>query len=96
METETIKHLEFIQANISRMSKCSFTIKGWAVTLITAMLAIYVTSVGEDGKGNSAYIFVGIVPTIIFWLMDSYYLLQEGKFIRIYNDVASAWRINIR
>lgn len=28
------KHLEFLQANITRMNQCSFQMKGWAIAIV--------------------------------------------------------------
>ena len=81
MNEEKIKHLEFIQGVINRMNSNSFQIKGWMITIVAALLALYASS------SNVAYIFVGIVPTILFWLLDSYYLQQERKFRGVYDDV---------
>ncbi|WP_373482985.1 hypothetical protein [Acetobacterium sp.] len=39
MENKT-KHLEMIQSVISRMAGNSFTLKGWAVTLIAGIFAL--------------------------------------------------------
>ncbi len=36
------KHLEFLQAVITRMAGNSFLIKGWSVTLVAALLALTV------------------------------------------------------
>ena len=77
-----IKHLEFIQATITRMNQNSFQIKGWMITIISALLALYAS--GE----NTIYIFIAIVPAIVFWFLDAYYLQQERKFRGVYNDVA--------
>lgn len=77
-----IKHLEFIQATITRMNQNSFQIKGWMITIISALLALYANS------GNTIYIFIAIAPTIVFWFLDAYYLQQERKFRGVYNDVA--------
>lgn len=41
------KHLEFIQNIITRMNTNSFQIKGWAVTIVYALLAIYASSKNE-------------------------------------------------
>ena len=35
-----LKHLEFIQNVILRMNNNSFLIKGWAITLISALFAL--------------------------------------------------------
>lgn len=77
-----MKHLEFIQATITRMNQNSFQIKGWMITIVSALLALYANS------ENVVYILVAIVPVIIFWFLDAYYLQQERKFRGVYNDVA--------
>ena len=81
MEQEKIQHLEFIQNNINRMNSNSFQIKEWMITIVSALLALYVSS------GNENYIFLAIIPTALFWFLDAYYLLQERKFRCLYNDV---------
>ena len=40
MHPDTIKHLEFIQAVITRMAGNSFVLKGWAITLAAAGFAL--------------------------------------------------------
>ena len=83
-----VKHIEFIQSNIARMNQCSFQMKGWMITVVTALLALFAASINEEtGIGNTAFIFVAIVPTMIFWILDAYYLQQERKFRGIYNDI---------
>lgn len=77
------KHFELIQAIITRMNSNSFQLKGWAITIVSALLALYASS------SNVIYIFIAIVPTILFWFLDSYYLQQERKFRGLYNDVIS-------
>lgn len=100
MSEAQIKHLEFIQSNISRMNQNSFQMKGWLIAIISALLAIYAASASKGNTGNVGFIFVAVVPTIIFWFLDSYYLQQERKFRGIYNDVLSLTedsnRVNIR
>jgi hypothetical protein len=83
MEQDRIKHLEFIQGVITRMNTNSFQLKGWMVTLVSALLALYASN------KNVKYIFIAIIPVIIFWFLDAYYLQQERKFRGIYNDVAN-------
>jgi cytochrome b subunit of formate dehydrogenase len=82
MEDEKRQHLEFIQGVITRMNTNSFQIKGMAVTVVSALLAIYVNTT------NVAFIFLSISSTVLFWFLDSYYLQQERKFREIYNNVA--------
>ena len=77
-----VKHLEFIQNVITRMNTNSFQIKEWAVTITSALLAIFAA------KSNPYFIATAILPVCIFWFLDSYYLTQERKFRGLYNDVA--------
>ena len=82
------KHLEFLQNNISRMNQCSFQMKGWAITIVSALIAVYVATITETCTGNKLFIFVAIAPTVLFWFLDSLYLSKENKLIGMYNDVA--------
>lgn len=82
MTEDKLKHLEFIQNVITRMNTNSFQIKGWTVTIVSAILAIYAST------KNSYFVLSGIFPTLIFWFLDTYYLTQERKFRGLYNDVA--------
>ncbi len=82
MDTEKIKHLEFIQNVITRLNTNSYQIKGWAVTIVAAALALFASTQKSD------FILVGIFSSVLFWLMDGYCLTQERKFRGLYNDVA--------
>jgi len=79
---EKMKHLEFLQNIITRMNTNSFQIKTWSVTINAALLAVYASS------GNITYLLIPILPTIIFWFLDTFYLQQERKFKGVYNEVA--------
>jgi hypothetical protein len=81
LAADTVKHLEFIQDIVNRMGSNSFQMKGWMVTIVSALLAIYAD------KQNHVYALVGILPTAIFWFLDSYYLWQERKFRAVYSDI---------
>ena len=82
MMENKIKHLEFIQSTITRMNQNSFQIKGWMITLVSALLALYASS------ERVVYILIAIVPAVVFWFLDAYYLQQERRFRGVYNDVA--------
>ena len=82
MENKT-KHLEFVQSVITRMNTNSFQLKGWMITIVSALLALYASS------SNCNYIFVAIVPTLVFWFLDAYYLQQERKFRGLYEDIVN-------
>src|SRR6266404_6186943 len=74
MADEKLKYLEFLQAAISRMASNSFLIKGWSVTLGTAVLGF---SVKENNWGMA---LVALIPTASFWALDAYYLSLEKLF----------------
>jgi len=79
---DKIKHLEFIQGAITRMGTNSFQMKGWMVVIVSALLAIYADN------NNMLYTLFALLPTLIFWGLDAYFLQQERMFRGIYNDVA--------
>jgi hypothetical protein len=59
-----IKHMEMIQAVVSRLGNDSFLIKGWTVTVAAAFLGFAV----DQDKWQLAVASVG--PTSLFWLLD--------------------------
>jgi hypothetical protein len=73
------KHLEIIQATINRMANCSFLIKGWCITIVSALLAL---SVKEGNK----LIFVALLPIILFWILDGFFLFQERLYRSLYDE----------
>ena len=81
MLEERIRYLEMIQGTITRMASNSFALKGWAVTLIAGIFALS----GKDT--DKMYFLVAYLPIIIFWGLDSYYLLQERLYRSLFNKV---------
>ena len=77
-----VKHLDFIQSNIARMNSNSFQMKSWMLIIVTALLGSFANT------QNHNFVLLALLPTIIFWGLDSYYLQLERKFRGIYNDVA--------
>ncbi|MFB2701913.1 hypothetical protein [Aeromonas veronii] len=75
---EKIKSLEMLQSIIGRLAQNSFMIKGWGISLLTAVIAIAMD------KEKPALILVGTFFYLFFWGMDAYYLYQEKIFRRIY------------
>jgi hypothetical protein len=78
-----LKHLEFIQAAISRMSTNSFLFKGWAITIAAGLSAF--------GAANTkaALLSIALVSTIMFWALDGYYLWLEHGFVELYKGVST-------
>lgn len=76
-----IAHLEMIQGVINRMGANSFMIKGWAVTLVSALFALSVD--------NYKFLLISLVPILLFWWLDTFFLRQERLFRKLYDDVIS-------
>lgn len=76
-----IKHLELIQGVINRMAGNSFALKGWTVTLVAGIFAL------SSKDADKRYFLVAYIPVIVFWILDSYYLLQERLYRSLYEKV---------
>lgn len=83
MNEHSVKHLELIQSVVTRMAQNSFALKGWAVTLVVAILAL-------GAKESAKFLLVALLPAVIFWGLDGYYLRQERLFRRLYDAVRKA------
>lgn len=89
MNQKNEKHLEFIQNNIDRMSKCSFQIKTWTITIFSAVLALYASTFDNTNGGKNIIFFLSVIPVLLLWILDSFYLQRERKFVGIYNDASN-------
>ena len=76
-----LKHLELIQAVVNRMANNSFLLKGWSVTLVSALLAL------AAANSDRRFVFVAVLPLLMFWLLDAYFLRQERLFRKLYDKV---------
>lgn len=76
-----LKHLEFVQQAINRMASNLFILKGWTVTLIAAMFAL------AAKESRDLYFLLAYFPTLMFWLLDGYFLAQERCFRSLYDHV---------
>lgn len=76
-----IKHLEFIQNVITRMNSNSFLIKGWAITLVSALFAL----AAKDTNVN--YVLVSYIAISVFWFLDGFYISQERQYRDLYNEI---------
>lgn len=76
------KELDLLQGCINRMAHNSFLLKGWLITLLSAVFAI----INKDA--NALNVFIGcILPTIIFWGLDAYFLQLERIYRKRYEWV---------
>lgn len=76
-----IKHMEMIQAVITRLAGNSFLVKGWAVTIATALLGFAVS------RNESRLAWIALAPVLLFWWLDAYYLYAERLFRGLYEQV---------
>jgi len=79
-----LRHLDMIQAVVARQGQNSFAVRGWSVTVVSAVFAVAVT----QDEAPRATVLVALAPTLIFWAMDAYYLWQERLFRALYADAA--------
>ena len=73
------KHLEISQGVITRMAENSRSCKIWCVTLVSAILVL----VARTGEADHA--LIALAPTVLFYMLDAYYLSLERSFRRSYN-----------
>ena len=76
-----LKHLEFIQGVINRLAANSFQMKGWSVVLVAAILVL----LAREGRLDAAPI--ALVPVVLFWGLDGYFLWQERLYRALYDHV---------
>ena len=81
MAEQRIKHLEMIQSVVSRLASNSFALKGWSITVVSALLAL----AAKDA--NERYALLALFPVACFWGLDAYYLWQERLFRALYAAV---------
>jgi hypothetical protein len=77
------KELELIQSVITRMANNSFLVKGWTMTLISALIAFGKDVVLSD-QGGVYYLTAMLVIVVPFWWLDAFFLKQERIFRKIY------------
>lgn len=77
-----LKHLEFIQNVITRMNSNSFIIKGWCITLVSALFAL------AANNSNSKFVLITYVVIPVFWFLDGFFIATERKYRDLYKDVS--------
>jgi hypothetical protein len=76
-----LKHLDFIQGVINRLSTNSFLLKGWSVVLVSALFAL------SAANANVNFIFLAYIPALAFWGLDGYFLSLERAYRKLYEKV---------
>ena len=65
------------------MNANSFVIKGWSVTLVSALFAL------AADKANLKFVLIAYLPVIVFWALDGFFLSQEKQYRELYKEVAA-------
>jgi len=53
-------------------------IKGWTITLVVVTLLL---------KGSKCQVFISLIPLLVFWYLDAYFLQQERMYRKLYDWV---------
>jgi len=76
-----LKHLEFIQNVITRMNANSFLIKGWSITLVSALFAL----AAKDANLN--YVLISYIVIPVFWMLDGFFVSTERQYRDLYDEI---------
>lgn len=79
------KEIDLIQGVINRMANNSFLLKGWTITIIVAVLALTRDTLVTSDVTYFALIL--LIPLIVFWYLDAFFLHKERCYIKLYNWV---------
>lgn len=73
-ESSVQKHLEIMNGIIDRMSSNSTNCKNWAITIVLAVLLFT-----YENSFSNGYL-LAIIPLLLFYFLDAYYLYLERCF----------------
>ncbi len=76
------KHLDLIQAVVTRMSAASSSSKGWLLPVATAAYGFSLT------QHSGSVGLLGVFSVLVFAYIDANYLRQERAYRTLYNAVA--------
>jgi hypothetical protein len=86
MTTEILhKEIDLIQGVINRMASNSFLLKGWLVSLIAVILALTRDTIVATQL--SYFNLVLLLPVIVFWYLDAFFLHKEKCYRKLYEWV---------
>jgi hypothetical protein len=83
MDEDFRKHLDLIQGVVNRLAGNSFSVKTWAVGLITVLGGL--AAKDADARLSCAL----LLPALCFWGLDAYYLRQERLFRKLYEKTVT-------
>lgn len=71
------------------MARNSFLIKGWCITIVTALVSL------AAKENNSKSLVVTIITIFMFWMLDGYFLYSERLYQALYDKVRLQKEVNI-
>ena len=75
-EKESVRHyISLLQESITRMASNCTSCKTWLITIVSALCALQLANDAIKG-----YLWIALIPTVLFLVLDSYYLGQEKRF----------------
>ena len=78
------------QAGIARYDGLQFQIRGWAISLVVALVAATVT------LRHPPMALVGVLVALLFWITEAMYDSYQGIFIRRAEQIENALRSCVR
>ena len=75
--------LQMIQAIITRLAGNSGALKGFSVTIVTALLGVSINA------HKPSYAWLGVYPIVVLGLLDAYYLALERLYRSLYNTAVN-------
>lgn len=82
-DSAVIKTMEMYQAIITRMATNSAACKQWCIPLVTAILVFAVK------EKTYHLIWLTLIPVLICYCLDAYYLMLENRFRAGFNQAAA-------
>lgn len=70
-----LKEIDLIQACISKVEQNSFVVKGWSISIVAVVLALFPEELNQK--------FIGVTLAIIiisFWLLDAFFLRVDRLY----------------
>lgn len=84
------KYLDHLQAVIARHNSNSFMIKGWTITICTAVFTIAGT------WKEPILALVALAPITVLWILDSFYLANERCFVSLYTAALNDYSLKVK
>lgn len=63
------------------MNSNSFLIKGWTITLVSALFAL------AAKESNLKFAIISYIVIPVFWILDGFYISQEKQYRKLYEEI---------